>query len=431
MRKFVLFFIAALFIAPSLGRTQALVIDDSQWDSTDIYFPESLESIIFPPNPRWEDLGRIPENSFFRQTSTPVGRLKVRRSDGIALCTAFLVDSGRLLTNNHCVPGNGDVREVVLEMGYLSQGGRIQRYGVQIQPIMTDRALDISLLSLEGDAADSWGAIEFDPQAIGPGDDLFIIHHPGGQTMKLSRVGCFSGPQRALPNGHFLHQCDTIGGSSGSPIFNMQGRVVGIHHRGTPDRGPDAYNRGTQMADAAAFLNLLTAAVRPGEGKLSPTDPPSNNAFESLEEFSFEDGTCDQLAAYRGNFDGDINSLRAYLVYLSCYTKRFEMSDSQAIDFEDHYNFHARNSIFDLLSCDDLKWDIGGRNRINEWSESEFLFSATCDLSRLEFGKVRRATQYGEEPAGQNNYYIWLNTFDQDYWDDVDRAIVAEVEDRN
>ena len=431
MRNFLFVFFIAQFLAPHLGQTQVLVIDDDQWDSTDIYFPESLESIIFPPYPRWEDISRIPENSFFRRNSGAVGRLKVLRSDGMALCTAFLVDKDKLLTNNHCVPGNGDVRDVVLEMGYYSQGASIESYSVNTQPIISDRALDISLLELEGEADSRWGSIEIEPEAIAPGDDLFIIHHPGGQTMKLSRIGCFSGPQRSLPNGHFLHQCDTIGGSSGSPIFNMDGRVVGIHHRGTPDRGADAYNRGTQMADAADLLSLLSNAVRPSRGGDIQNSANGSVYTLSFEDFSFNDGVCNQLASYRGVFSSDLNGLKAYLVYLSCYTNRSEMSDSQAIQFEEYHDFYSNNSIFNLLSCDDLTWDIGGRNRITEWMEHEFLFSATCNLSRFQFGKVRRTTQYVKDPARYTSYYIWLNTFDQDYWNDSDRAIAAEVEARN
>jgi V8-like Glu-specific endopeptidase len=50
----------------------------------------------------------------------------------------------------------------------------------------------------------------------------------------------------------FGHSCDTIQGSSGSPVLDSNHRVVGLHHWGFDDYGPDAWkrtNRAVRMAE--------------------------------------------------------------------------------------------------------------------------------------------------------------------------------------
>lgn len=250
------------FVALS-AHAQQLLVEDENWDRRDIYFTEALESIIFPPNPRWEDLSSFPNTSDFRISSSPVGRLKIRKSGGVSLCTGFLVGNGLLMTNNHCVSDDGSASAVVVEMGYYSRSGRLKRYEVSTQPILTNKDKDISILSVRGNPEGEWGFVQFSARNLSEGEELFIVHHPGGQPKKLSRVGCFVGPDRNLRHGRFLHQCDTVGGSSGSPIFDAGGSVVGIHHRGTPDRGQDAFNQGTQFMLAKEFIDMLQPTPAP------------------------------------------------------------------------------------------------------------------------------------------------------------------------
>lgn len=258
--------IAAFLISLSIGMSsyaQELLVDDENWDKRDIVFTEALESIIFPPNPRWESLSSFSEGSKYRVASSPVGRLKIKKSGGVSLCTGFLVGNGLILTNNHCISDDSSASEAIIEMGYYARMGSPKKYIVDVNPVLTEKGKDISLLRVNGSPEDVWGNVEFNIQDISPGEELFIIHHPGGQPKKVSRVGCFTGPVQNLRHGRFLHQCDTVGGSSGSPIFDTSGRVVGIHHRGTPDRGSDAYNQGTKFIAANEFIGMIMPKIEP------------------------------------------------------------------------------------------------------------------------------------------------------------------------
>jgi len=280
MRSYRLFILALFSISVCSYASAQTLIDHDNWDRRDIYFKESLESIIFPPNPRWKDLSSYPQTSNYRTAASPVGRLKIWKSRGIALCTGFLVGNGLVMTNNHCISDDGTAIQAIIEMGYLSRSGRLKTYSVNTTPILTNRSKDVSLLSVDGHPAIDWGKVEFSPRELATGEDLFIIHHPGGQPMKISLDGCKAGPKRDVGQGRFLHQCDTGEGSSGSPIFDKAGRVVGIHHRGTPDRGSDAYNQGTEFVAAIEFLELIDSNADPLTQPPNPSSELDDNSCE-------------------------------------------------------------------------------------------------------------------------------------------------------
>ena len=83
-------------------------------------------------------------------------------------------------------------------------------------------------------------------------DRLRVIHHPAGETKKYSgrlagRPGdCRAkpGPQGSANDPRFLyHDCDTEGGSSGAPVFNLKNQIVALHHCGDDDLTDGLHNR--------------------------------------------------------------------------------------------------------------------------------------------------------------------------------------------
>lgn len=71
----------------------------------------------------------------------------------------------------------------------------------------------------------------------------------------------------------FGHQCDSEAGSSGSPVLDLQHRVVGLHHLGGCSAGGRGENRAVSMArilplfpPEETHLSLTAASVIPRSG---------------------------------------------------------------------------------------------------------------------------------------------------------------------
>ena len=67
-------------------------------------------------------------------------------------------------------------------------------------------------------------------------EKLNIIHHPNGDYKQISiRANTFVG----LDDTRIFYETDTAQGSSGSPVFNDQWQVVGLHHKSIALMSPD------------------------------------------------------------------------------------------------------------------------------------------------------------------------------------------------
>ena len=98
----------------------------------------------------------------------------------------------------------------------------------------------MALLRLEGQPGLKWGVLDFAATDALDGEKLFVVQHPSGEAKQISDEGCavvmIPAPGRGADT-DLAHGCDTLGGSSGSPVFNSTGHVVGLHHWGRANSG--------------------------------------------------------------------------------------------------------------------------------------------------------------------------------------------------
>jgi len=145
-------------------------------------------------------------------------------SEGLSLGSGFVVnEGGYVLTNAHVLQNATDVR-VVLSGGQREYAARI---------VGRDHATDTALLRIEGNAT-------FVPLPLGHSDDLRVgemvmaLGNPLGLSHTVTQ-GLVSATERVVPGENpplvdFIQTDSAINpGSSGGPLLNLYGEVVGIN----------------------------------------------------------------------------------------------------------------------------------------------------------------------------------------------------------
>ena len=95
--------------------------------------------------------------------------------------------------------------------------------------------------------------------AITPDTRTYIIGHPGGDAdIKLS----VRDNQVLDGNARYLHyRTPTLGGSSGSPVFNRGWELVAIHHAGDENLPRLNGHEGTYPANEGIWIGAVIAAL--------------------------------------------------------------------------------------------------------------------------------------------------------------------------
>jgi hypothetical protein len=177
-----------------------------------------------------------------------IGRIDL--SDGTHVGTGFLVAEGMLATNRHVLADLTFGTEVLppsrsqvvfqREFGSNDDQGNI----VAIEGVINvSPTADIALLSVRRLGRPT---VALDVNAVCEGERVVVIGYPARDSTRnpLFSDAVFQGKYgvrraaigemldgMAVP--HFYHDCSTLGGNSGSPVFSLRtGRVIGIHRSG-------------------------------------------------------------------------------------------------------------------------------------------------------------------------------------------------------
>ncbi len=184
-----------------------------------------------------------------------VARLYFIQNGESKTCTGFLIESGQLLTNHHCVNTQEVCETTVAVFGFQYGSNGLLNLGEQFDcgemvSAKNSYELDYALLDIKGTPSTKWGTLNLsdgDPEIDLP---LFIVQHPGGLPKQISKINCRAVAVPVDGRGEqtdFSHTCDTVGGSSGSPVLNESGQVVGLHHYGFGEGGEWEENRAIRM----------------------------------------------------------------------------------------------------------------------------------------------------------------------------------------
>lgn len=254
--------------------------------------------------------------------SRSVARVHIRvGSRPAGFGTGFMASPRLAMTNNHVLEDAETARSSLLEFNYQDgiDGLPLRSHFFALDPdafFLTDPKLDCTVVAVADRSVPHDGSPTVPLQAFGfhrtsavqgkivLGESINIIQHPEGRPKQISLQ------ENELVDRleSFLHyRTDTAPGSSGSPLYNNQWEVVGIHHSGvqaknedgqvlaqdgtvwTPDRGEAAVqwvaNEGVRMSSIHTWLRTEASAL-PEAGQLllkdllTPPPPPATTPAE-------------------------------------------------------------------------------------------------------------------------------------------------------
>ncbi len=201
----------------------------------------NLEKLVSGDKAMYEPVTNYASDSRIGKASRAIGLLDIRYEHANGTCSASLVAPDKLLTNWHCIPGDGDDGKAVKAYfvpDYLSEQNTSSLTWFEVNPVALetgDSKTDFSILKVQGDPGNSYGIIRLARQKLAENAPLMIIHHPLGGSKKVTRFDC----RRAAStdSARFLHSCDTQPGSSGSPVLSDDDlALVALHYAGHPDK---------------------------------------------------------------------------------------------------------------------------------------------------------------------------------------------------
>jgi V8-like Glu-specific endopeptidase len=171
-------------------------------------------------------------------------------------CTGFLVAPDLFMTNDHCPRSEKEIRSSVVEFDYDSEFARTKMYRLK-REILRDEDLDFALYRLNKSVTDrTFLKLKDDDQNLENNRPLLIIQHPGGRPKRLAAFNCWvkTSEESIEPPSDFGHECDTEGGSSGSPVQTIEGLVIGLHHYGFPTPPALQINQAIRMGAILKFI---------------------------------------------------------------------------------------------------------------------------------------------------------------------------------
>ncbi len=180
--------------------------------------------------------------------SRPVCRIQLRNGSGdiLGYGTGFLIGPGLLMTNHHVFGRAEEASYAVADFDYeLDINGRERpmiRFAFEPDRFFyANEGLDFAVVAVKptsmegGRGLEEWGwlTLSGDPGKGTLGEYLTIIQHPEGQ---LKQICVRENKLLEYTENTLWYKTDTLGGSSGSPVFNQFWQVVGLHHSGVPEK---------------------------------------------------------------------------------------------------------------------------------------------------------------------------------------------------
>lgn len=235
----------------------------------------------------WQETVTLPEGSAERQNAMAVAYLSIP-SEGTR-CTGFLITPDVIMTNQHCIPRASSANGVRAYF-HREAGSTVSDSGVACDTFLgNDATLDFALLQCAGTPGDTFGVVGLASTSLAKDAQIYVIHQNCDYYTSPScdPTKKYSPGKITLTGGEFGHDADTLGGSSGSPLFSRTSHaVVGLHHVGLSN---DGNGRGSENR-AVRMSNILSAFAQRYPGLVLGARAPAGEPAQSEPTQAGSDG---------------------------------------------------------------------------------------------------------------------------------------------
>lgn len=191
--------------------------------------------------------------------------------------TGFLVGNNYLVTNHHVLPSKELAATAVAQFRFEKalEGGEYEPDPFPLvpgrfwktSPQDDEGGDDWTVVAVDGNPRAKYGSLYLGRAEPKVKDEVIIVQHPAGGTKKIAlshNIVAYVDAKRVQ------YLTDTEEGSSGSPVFDSEWRVVALHHKGGLLREPGSATQ--YKRNQGIHVNVLVDALRDTE-VLAPVDP--------------------------------------------------------------------------------------------------------------------------------------------------------------
>jgi V8-like Glu-specific endopeptidase len=171
------------------------------------------------------------------QVARSVCRFSATFNESEVYGSGFRIADDLLITNHHVLHNvkQGDEPAIAVQAWFNYEldwaNKKLTKLPVDCDPasIVTDKEHDWSVIRVSSPIPDQYPPVDLTRLGeVGVDDRVYIIQHPDGMPKK---VGMHHNIVRYVDSDLLQYWTDTKNGSSGSPVFDEQWRLVGLHHR--------------------------------------------------------------------------------------------------------------------------------------------------------------------------------------------------------
>jgi V8-like Glu-specific endopeptidase len=178
------------------------------------------------------------------EVAKSVALIRVQSAQGSWLGTGFMVTPKLALTNHHVIQDANLLPGVTLRFNYQQDIlGRDQPYTDHpADPhgfFCANKELDYALFEVKDEPGQDWGYLPLKARNIAMNDRVNLVEHPAGGPKQISMQ---NNMVQAVGGNVLQYVTSTLPGSSGSPVFNDNWEVVGLHHSGGLLADPNTKN---------------------------------------------------------------------------------------------------------------------------------------------------------------------------------------------